>query len=49
MLTNEMKEWLSQGEWDIDAMIRYGIFTEEYCLMLCRILIDSPWREKGTP
>lgn len=37
-----MKEWLSDGEWDIDSMIAHG-WSEAYVIKVCLSLTDSPW------
>jgi hypothetical protein len=30
MLLPEVKDWFSEGEWDVDLMIRMGVITEEH-------------------
>ena len=47
-LTKEMKDWLGDGEWDIDLMIRMGLNTEEEIYQIVISLIDSPWYEPST-
>ena len=32
MLSEEIKYWFSDGEWDVDLMLRMGIVTEEQIL-----------------
>lgn len=39
----EMKAWLSNGELDIDAMIKYGMFKETTVVHYCTTFTDSPW------
>ena len=28
-LTQEMKDWFGDGEWDVDLMLSYGMVTEK--------------------
>ena len=39
----QMKAWLSDGEFDIDAMILFGQFSETSVVSLCCQFTDSPW------
>jgi hypothetical protein len=32
MLSEEIKNWFSDGEWDVDLMLRMGVVTEEQIL-----------------
>jgi hypothetical protein len=41
--SQEMKDWLSAGEWDIDLMLRMGLITDAWIVDMCHHLIDSPW------
>lgn len=38
-----MKQWFSDGEWDIDMMIRFGMLTPTTVVSYCLTLTDSPW------
>jgi hypothetical protein len=40
-----MKEWLSDGEWDIEFMESMGVITEQQVIDFCEALTDSPWYE----
>lgn len=46
MLTQEMKDWFGNGEYDIDAMLKFGVLTEDGLLLILNNLIDSPWYGK---
>jgi hypothetical protein len=38
-----MAKWFGQGAVDVDAMLRYGVLSEETLIRNCKVLIDSPW------
>jgi hypothetical protein len=42
-MIQQMKEWLGDGEYDIDLMIRMGTLTEARVVEFCTTLTDSPW------
>ena len=44
----KMKEWLGQGEMDIDLAIRMGACTIQRLIEICETLTDSPWFKPTT-
>lgn len=43
LITQEQKDWLGNGEWDIELMLRNGLVTEGWIYDAVRVLTDSPW------
>lgn len=42
-MIQEMKDWLGDGEYDIDFMLRTHVISQEAVVRLCLKLTDSPW------
>ncbi len=43
-LTDEQKDWLTEGTYDLDVLIAAGAISFDRCVELLNTLEESPWK-----